>query len=170
MRRSCLRCLSVLIIPAVSACQRGDTPAPGNGKVAQSGAARTCDVRGVWLLDSVYVDGKPEARTDVKQMKVIAESHYSWIAQEGGARALATTADSLAAYRTRGSGGGTYRVTDSTYIERLELFSDPRQVGREIEITCRIANNRWEHEFDWPVTENGQTRTVRTREIWHRVE
>jgi hypothetical protein len=42
--------------------------------------------------------------------------------------------------------------------------------GCQIEITCRIANNRWEHEFDWPVTENGQTRTVRTREIWHRLE
>jgi hypothetical protein len=124
----------------------------------------------VWALDSVITDGKVESQVGRKQMKVITATHYAWMSQEGGAMPLATPADSLAAYRTRGSGAGTYRVTDSTYIETLDLFYDPRQIGREVEITCRVDGNRWDHSFDWSVVENGKPKTVHTQEIWRRVE
>lgn len=103
-------------------------------------------------------------------MKVIAASHYSWISQEGGQKPLLTVADSLAAYRTRGSGGGTYRLTDTSYVERLDLFYDPREVGREVEISCRIAGNRWDASFEWPLDDKGNNRIVHVQEIWRRVE
>jgi hypothetical protein len=118
----------------------------------------------------VIADGKVQSRDGRKQMKIISATHYAWMSQEGGAMPLVTTADSLAAYRTRGSGAGTYRLTDSSYIEQLDLFYDPKQIGREVEITCRVVGSRWDHSFDWPLVENGKPRTMHVQEIWRRVE
>src|SRR5438067_12333286 len=108
---------------SVLACGQGshavisDTTA----RVAQAGHATRCNVQGVWSLDSVIADGQVASQHGRKQMKIITATHYAWMSQEGGAMPLATTVDSLAAYRTRGSGAGTYRLTDSSYIERLDL-------------------------------------------------
>ena len=146
--------------------ENSDTGAP----IAQAGNASRCNVQGVWSLDSLIVDGRVESQPSRKQMKIISATHYAWMRQQGGTMPLVTTADSLAAYRTRGAGAGTYRVTDSSYIEHLDLFSAPREIGRELEITCRVAGNRWDHSFDWPLVENGKPRTLHVQEIWRRVE
>src|SRR5262245_22674378 len=109
------------------ACGQGSRPqnADTRARVAQAGNASRCNVQGVWSLDSVIADGKVESRDGRKQMKIITATHYAWVRQEGATMPLVTAADSLAAYRTRGSGAGTYRVTDTSYIEHLDLFSDP---------------------------------------------
>ena len=153
----------------VTACSK--QPDTANSTVAQAGtAAAKCNVQGAWLLDTVIADGKVQATGKWKQIKLITASHYAWVGQEGGVMPLKTVADSLAAFRTRGSGGGTYRVTDSMYIERLDMFSDPERVGREVEISCRPSGNRWEAAFDWTGMENGKPRTSHVKEIWKRVE
>jgi hypothetical protein len=152
--------------------QRGAESSDTSARVAQTGRPSRCNVQGVWSLDSSIVDGKAESLSQVghKQMKIIGAGHYAWVSQGSGPTRLKTTADSLAAYRALGSGAGTYRVTDSTYVEHLDLFSDPQHIGREVEITCRVTGNRWDHSFDWPSVENGTPRTLHIQEIWRRVE
>jgi hypothetical protein len=107
-----------------------------------------------------------------KQMKIITDTHYAWVGQapDSVRRSLASVTDSLHAYRTRASGGGTYRLSDSTYYERLEYFSDPRSVNEEVPITCRMVDNTWYHEFDWTLTDSAQPRVVRVQEVWRRIE
>jgi hypothetical protein len=138
---------------------------------AQTTQTSGCNVRGVWSLDSVHYDGKLQPPGNWKQLKIISGTHYAWVSQIGSdTAALATVADTLNAYRTRGAGGGKYRTTDSTYHETLEYFSDPRYVGREIEITCEITGDRWDHKFVWPLIQAGKTTEQKVHEFWRRIE
>jgi hypothetical protein len=100
-------------------------------------------------------------------MKVVTASHFAWVGQGEGPTTLESATDSLAAYRTRGFGGGTYDVTDSTYTEHLEYFFDPQWVGREITFSCRVQGERWYHITEYPQMEGGrQTGRVRVDEVW----
>jgi len=165
-----LRFLACLLVAA--GC--GASPPADEAALAADGnaisAASNCVVQGTWILQSVTADGEPAPLDGWTQMKIITPTHYAWVGhRDGGAGPLASSADSLNAYRTRASGGGRYRLTDSTYIEQLEYFSDPRHVGREVEITCRIEGDLWQHDFDWPAAEPGQEpRVVRVAEVWRR--
>src|SRR6185295_7434024 len=103
--------------------------------------AAPCAVQGVWMLESVTSDGKAEPLGQRRQLKIITPTHYTWVSQEPGPGSLRSAADSLAAYRTSGFGGGTYRVTDSTYVERLDYFYDPTYLKREVVFGCRMVGN-----------------------------
>lgn len=158
----------------ITAC--GGAP-PSNDQVAEENEASptqdpACPVQGVWQLQSVTADGKQMDLAGWKQMKIITKSHYAWVGQapDSVSRSLATATDSLSAYRTRASGGGTYRVADSTYYERLEYFSDPRHVGEEIPVTCRIIGDTWHHAFDWRHMAPEQPRVSRYEEVWRRLQ
>ena len=139
------------------------------GNTNSIAAVAPCAVQGVWTLESVTSDGKAEALGQRRQFKIITATHYAWVSQEPGPSALRSSADSLAAYRTSGFGGGTYRVTDSTYTERLDYFYDPTYLNREVVIGCRIVADRWHATFQWPVIVNGrETRRARVEEVWRR--
>ncbi|HEV2122562.1 MAG TPA: hypothetical protein VGW38_07290 [Chloroflexota bacterium] len=121
-------------------------------------------------MESVTVDGQPQPRGQYRQIKLVTASHYAWVGQEPGPMALQSAADSLAAYRTRGFGGGSYQVTDSTYTERLEYFYHPEYVGREITFSCRVAGDRWYHAGDLPNIEVGrEIGRTRLEEVWRRI-
>lgn len=143
----------------------------GHGGTHRSGPPAPCVVQGVWTLESVTADGKVEPVGKRRHLKVVGATHYAWVSQEPGPAALRSMTDSVAAFRTSGFGGGTYRVTDSTYTEKLEYFYDPAYIGQELTAVCRIAANRWTHTFQFPVLENGrETRRVRVEEVWRRVQ
>ena len=134
-------------------------------------AVAPCAVQGVWMLESVTSDGKAEPLGKRRQIKILTATHYAWMSQEPGPTALRSPADSLAAYRTSGFGGGTYRVTDSTYTERLDYFYDPTYLKREVVVGCRMVADRWYATFEWPVIVNGrETRRMRVEEVWRRTK
>lgn len=142
----------------------------GYGSIDHPKMWEPCSPLGAWTLESLTRDGNAVPLGKWRQLKVIGPTHFAWVGQGPGPEALRSTADTVAAYRTSGFGGGTWRVSDSSYWERLEYFSDPAFVGRELEFKCRIVGDRWTHDFEWPELENGrEVRRVRVEEVWRRV-
>ena len=81
-----------------------------------------------------------------------------------------TTADSLAALRTAGFGAGRYEVTEDTYTEHLDYFSNPEYVGRSITFSCRVEGDTWYQEGGYPILQGGQeTGSVELAEMWRKV-
>lgn len=134
-------------------------------------AQQDCPVQGAWELVSATVDGEPQVREGWRQLKLVTRTHYTWVGQEPGPTTLQTAADSLAAFATIGFGAGSYRVTPTTYTERLELFSNPEYIGREATFSCRVEGDRWYHEGELPIFEGGrETARVRLAEVWRRLD
>ncbi len=156
--------------PAAPAAQTPGGAGTSAGSVTTQAA---CPVQGTWELVSVTVNGQRQPEDQQwRQIKLVTPTHYAWVGQARGAptQPLQSVADSLAAYRTRGFGGGTYQVTDSTYTERLEYFVLPDWVGREITFSCRVTGDQWHHTTDYPTMENGrETGRTRVEEVWRRI-
>jgi hypothetical protein len=130
-------------------------------------------VQGTWSLESVAVNGVPDDPQGGPwvETKVIGKAHFAWVAQQGGSMPLASTADSLADYRTRAFGGGAYRIADSRYVERLDYFYDPRYLGREVAISCPSGAAVWQAAFDWSMQRSNQPDSVvHIVETWRRIE
>lgn len=157
--------------PAAPAAQ-GPTGGVG-AAVAAVAAQAACPVQGSWQLESVTMDGQRQpADQQWRQIKLVTPTHYAWVGQapDAATQPPQSAADSLAAYRTRGFGGGTYQVRDSTYTERLEYFFMPDWVGREITFSCRVTGDQWHHTTDYPMIENGrETGRTRVEEVWRRI-
>jgi hypothetical protein len=147
-------------------------PSYAPGEVGPGGGAAPCAIRGVWALESVAVGGQPQVPAEQwRQIKLVTDTHFAWVGQGAGPEALRSAADSLAAFRTRGFGGGTYQVTDTTYTENIEYFFDPEWIGREITFSCRVQADRWYHITEYPTMEGGrETGRVRVDEVWRRLE
>lgn len=155
--------------PAAPAAQAPGGAAPAAGS---SAARAACPVQGSWELVSVTTDGQAQQMGQWRQIKLVTGTHYAWVGQatDAATQPLQSVADSLAAYRTRGFGGGTYQVSDSTYTERLEYFFMPDWVGREITFSCRVVGDRWHHTTEYPTMENGrETGRTRVEEVWRRL-
>src|SRR5262245_28096404 len=101
-----------------------------------------CPVQGTWQLQSLIVNGRDEPLIGSAPLKVVAETHYMWLVRAGPPtpRPKPTVLDSVAIAQF---GGGAYRVTPATYTERLDIFYDPKWVGREVEYSCRVAEDLW---------------------------
>jgi hypothetical protein len=129
-----------------------------------------CPVQGVWQLESATVDGEEREVGEWRQMKMIHGSHFAWVGQEPGPEALMTPADSLAAFRAVGFGGGRYEVTEDTYTEHLDYFSNPEYVGRSVTFSCRVEGDTWHQEGEYPLVQGGQvTGSVQLDEVWRRI-
>jgi len=132
-------------------------------------AQSACKLEGVWQLVSGSEDGKPYpagSRKPRSLPRVISR----FVSSTGRPKDLKTIADSLAAYRSSGSGGGTYTLQGMTYTETLEYFSDPSYVGKSLAFTCRqkaIASSR-----PGPSRSTGRQEGPRREleEVWRRVE
>ena len=84
---------------------------------------------------------------------------------------LKSAADSLQAFRTMISGGGTYTLTGNTYKETLEYFADPTYLGLSIEFTCRTEGDRFIQTGNLPTMEGGKkVGEVPLEEVWRRLE
>jgi hypothetical protein len=129
-----------------------------------------CPVRGAWALDSVTVDGTVEPLGQWRQIKVLTATRYAWVGQEPGPRVLRSAADSLVAFRKSAFGGGPYRVTASSFIERIEYHNQPQYIGRQIIFSCRVVGDRWYHAGDLPVPDETGIRWYRLAEVWRRID
>lgn len=142
-----------------------------SGLGSTAAAQEPCQVQGVWMLESRTVDGQMLSSSAKTHIKIVTATHFAWMSQEPGTAKLTSPADSLAAYRTRAFGGGTYRVTATTYTERMEYFYNPEYVGREVTFRCRIEGDRWYHATEWPILQAGrEIKSVRLEEVWRRIE
>ena len=151
MRQACLAVLAGLIATPLA---------------AQS----TCKVEGVWELESGSADGK-DYPAGSREMKMIANGHFAVFWRDASTpKELKTVADSLAAFRLAGGGGGRYSVQGSTYTEKIEYFSDPAYVGKSIPFTCRVDGDRFYQTGSIPVYEGGKkVRDSKLNEVWKRV-
>jgi hypothetical protein len=131
----------------------------------------TCKVEGVWQLVSGSEDGKPYP-AGAGELKIITKTHFAVFWQiPGGPKEMKSTADSLAAFRHAGAGGGTYTVQGTTYTEKLDYFPDPAYVGKNVAFTCRTEGDRFYQSGNFPVFEGGRkVRDAKIEEVWRRVE
>ena len=79
--------------------------------------------------------------------------------------------DTLGAVLESRYGGGTYRVTETSYTESLDYFVDPEIVGQEWTFSCRVEGDLWYHDREYPILEDGQHMgSVQVAEVWRRIE
>ena len=132
---------------------------------------KPCELRGVWQL----VSGKYGTYTTPatwRQIKIITKGHFAFLAEGArGVKELKSAADSLQAFRTMISGGGTYTLTGNTYKETLEYFADPTYLGLSIEFACRTEGDRFIQTGNLPTMEGGKkVGEVPLEEVWRRLE
>jgi hypothetical protein len=134
-------------------------------------AQATCRLEGVWQLVSGSGDGTPYPAT-YRAIKLITKNHFAFVGEEErGVQDMKTAADSLRAFRTMASGGGTYTIRGNTYTEKLEYFSDPAYVGASVSFTCRTEGDRFYQTGSFPILENGRKlRDAKIDEVWRRIE
>ena len=108
-------------------------------------------MQGVWDLVSRTIDGKDSPLNGARERKVVTARHFMWVSQAGGRDTLPMNSEleMLRALKFEG-GAGTYVITDSTYIERNELYDNAREIGTSFKATCRVMGDRWEHIFTIP--------------------
>jgi hypothetical protein len=130
-----------------------------------------CQLQGVWqLVSGKYDDQTPGAGW--RQIKIITKSHFAFLGEENrGVKEMKTIADSLQAFRTMNSGGGTYTLHGNTYTEKLEYFADPAYVGLSIPFTCKTEKDRFIQTGSLPILEGGRkVREMKLEEVWRRIE
>src|SRR5687767_11957870 len=100
-----------------------------NSSLAQS----PCRLEGAWQLDSGKADGQAYPAT-WRQIKVITKSHFAFVGEEAdrGVKEMKSASDSLRAFQTMFSGGGTYTLQGTTYTEKLEYFANPAYLGMSV--------------------------------------
>ena len=132
---------------------------------------QTCQPQGVWFLESGTADGEsyPEGW---RQMKIITKEHFAFVGElERGVTDLVSVADSLQAFRTMFSGGGTYSVQGDIYTEHLEYFRDPAYIGQSVSFNCRVEGDVFYQTGMLPLIRSGETvREIKLEEVWKRVE
>lgn len=125
----------------------------------------------MWQL----VSGKYHGQTGPagwRQIKIITKSHFAFLGEEDrGVKEMKTVADSLQAFRTMNSGGGTYTLQGNTYTEKLEYFADPVYVGLSIPFTCKAERDQFIQTGSIPILEGGRkVREMKLEEVWRRIE
>ncbi|WP_066967406.1 hypothetical protein [Microbulbifer sp. Q7] len=112
------------------------------------------DLTGVWeLVSGNYVDGSGKLvdykELDMKALKVITDSHFSFTSMKGGT--------------FWASGTGTYALKDGQYIETLRYNSFGEKAGAIFAFTTQVEDTTWTNER-W---EDGKRVEY---EVWQRVE
>ena len=135
------------------------------GKKAEPSAPKkdpTCQVQGVWELQSMNWGGTQEPMTGTRERKMLTKNHFMFINADAkrDTITLRTAADSLRAQQVIG-GFGTYTVKGNNYIEHVELFFAPSWEGRDVPAKCETAGDSWTHTWKYDTT------TV--VEVWRRI-
>ena len=127
-------------------------------------AQDVCQVQGAWQLESLTIDGEAYPLGAYKQIKLLTASNFAW-------QGVPEVGDTLGVFASSRYGGGSYRVTDTSYIESLDYFMDPDLVGQEVTFSCRVEGDLWYHEGEIPIVEDGQqTGSWKIEEVWRRIE
>jgi hypothetical protein len=137
-----------------------------------SGSPAACRLQGVWRLERVVTNGKPDS-TSVQERKIMTRNHFMWVAQQSrrDTLPLRTYRDTVAAMYDAG-GYGTYKVSGSTLTEHIELFPTASWIGRDFKATCRTDANHWVHTWmsDFYNDSTGHSRRDTTAEYYRREE
>jgi len=106
-------------------------------------AQSSCKLEGVLQLVSGSTDGKPDPAGN-RWLKIFTKGHFVIVWREPGVpQEMKSQADSLAAFRHTGSGGGTYTVQGTRFTQKLDYFSDPAYVGKAFPFACRTEGDRF---------------------------
>jgi hypothetical protein len=98
------------------------------------------------------------------QIKVLTESHFAW-------QGVPEVGDTEGAFDGLRYGGGTYRVTGTSYTESIDYFMDPELVGEEATFSCRVEGDQWYHDGEIPRIEDGeQAGSWKIQEVWRRIQ
>jgi hypothetical protein len=124
-------------------------------------AQDVCPVQGAWQLESLTFNGEAWELGAYQQIKLLTASHFAW-------QGVPEVGDTLGVYAYSRYGGGTYRVTATTYTESVDYFFYPGLIGQEIAFSCRVEGDLWYHEGDIPGDE--QTGSDHIAEVWRRIK
>ena len=134
-------------------------------------SAAPCNVIGTWELVSVTSEGG--TNTGLDERKVVTRRHFMWIAQDARRDTLpdATALDSSRINRVDG-GSGTWTLSGNSYVEHIDMFSDPSWVKTDFKATCRTTANHWTHTYMVAAPPNSvhAGQKVQVVEEWRRVE
>jgi hypothetical protein len=164
-----MRSIPVLLTLAVAtallpfSARAQDMPAVRQaGKKAAPKKDPTCQVQGVWQLESAKWGGTQEPMTGARERKMVTKDHFMFLSADAKRDTITTrtAADSLRAQQVIG-GFGTYTVKGETYTEHLELFFTPSWEGRDVPAKCETAGDTWTHTWKYDTT------TV--TEVWRRI-
>ena len=164
-------CLVAAHANAQAAPPAGGARQPAPRRAGQPAGGTTCQVEGVWDLVATSVNGAPAApRRGYHERKIVARGHFMWLGEQlqRDTLPMVTALDSLRALHVDG-GAGTYAVSGNTYTERLDFFSDPRQIGRTVRAVCRTEGDRWYHSFRVLGDAAGTNNPQILEEVWQRV-
>lgn len=133
--------------------------------------AAPCNVIGTWELVSVSSEGG--TNTGLDERKIVTRRHFMWIAQDSHRDTLphATAIDSLRINRVDG-GSGTWTLSGNSYVEHIDMFSDPSWVKTDFKATCKTTAKRWTHSYMAPAPANSihAGQKVQVVEEWRRIE
>ena len=95
-------------------------------------------IRGTWkLISGTLIENGDTSITDYTKnlsfIKIINETHFAFLSHDLHHGKAADSAFS--------AGGGTYRLVDSLYTERLEYCSDRQAEGHDFTFTVSIKND-----------------------------
>ena len=139
--------------------------------VAAARPASPCNVVGTWALVSVTSEGG--TNTDVEERKIVSRRHFMWIAQDSRRDTLpnANAIDSLRINRVDG-GSGTWSLSGNSYVEHIDMFSDPSWLKTDFKATCRTTATRWTHSYMAPAPASSihAGQKVQGVEEWRRSE
>ena len=133
--------------------------------------AAPCNVIGTWELVSVSSEGG--TNTGLDERKIVTRRHFMWIAQDSHRDTLpdATAVDSLRINRVDG-GSGTWTLSGNSYVEHIDMFSDPSWVKTDFKATCRTTAKHWTHTYMAAAPANSihAGQKVQVVEEWRRIE
>ncbi|WP_025762684.1 hypothetical protein [Dyadobacter tibetensis] len=70
-----------------------------------------------------------------KTLKILSGTRFQWIAIDPAVKGF------------YGTGGGTYRIENGKYTEKIEFFSrDNNRVGASLQFDWGLENGRWDHQ------------------------
>jgi hypothetical protein len=95
-------------------------------------------IAGTWrLITGMVIEKNDTVRTDytknISFIKIINDTHFAFLQHD-----LNKGKDSVAVFA---SGGGSYSLSDSLYIEHLEYCSDRNWEGNDFKFTIEIKND-----------------------------
>lgn len=155
--------LATSLLPRDSWAQTAP-PVRQSGEKARSAAPKdpSCQVEGVWQLESENWGGNQQPMTGARERKILTRNHFMFISADAkrDTITLHTAADSLRAQQIIG-GTGTYSVKGNTYTEHLDLFFIPTWEGRDVPAKCETTGDSWTHTWKYDTT------TV--VEVWRRI-
>ena len=122
-------------------------------------AQDVCPVQGAWQLESLTFDGEAQELGAYQQIKLLTASHFAW-------QGVPEVGDTLGAYADSRYGGGTYRVTETSYTESVDYFVDSEFTGQVLEFSCRVEGDLWYHDREYPTP----TGSLQVAEVWRRIE